>query len=73
MATHPSLLCTKMNSRQDSVAVTEGRDVIPSTTSRHSAMAPDEFINVSKIKREEWTGVYQFPTITNLFLVQQTI
>ena len=34
---HPSLLCMKVNSFQDKVAVTEGNDEIPNTTVRHMA------------------------------------
>lgn len=39
-ATQPSLLWMKVNSRQESVAVTDGSDEMPSTTSRHVEMAP---------------------------------
>ena len=40
-ATHPNLLWIKVNSRHDKVAVTDGKDDIPKTTSKNVATAPE--------------------------------
>merc|ERR1712128_47845 len=39
-AVHPKPLCTKANSFQDSVAVTEGREEMPSNTTRANPKTP---------------------------------
>ena len=41
-AVHPKPLCTKANSFQDRVAVTDGREVMPSNTTRAKPNTPEE-------------------------------